>query len=100
MKSYFVAALVAGSILAATQARAQDADLSKARDLYASAAYDDALTMLNRLRSAEHPANQSRAIEQYRAFCLLALGRPADAEQAIDAVVPAEPSHPPGASDA
>ncbi len=100
MKSYFVAALVAGSVLAATQAGAQDADLSKARDLYASAAYDDALTMLNRLRSADHPANQSRAIEQYRAFCLLALGRPADAEQAIEAVVAAEPSYQPGESDA
>jgi TonB family protein len=100
MKSYFVAALVAGSVLAATQAGAQDADLSKARDLYASAAYDDALTMLNRLRSADHPASQSRAIEQYRAFCLLALGRPADAEQAIEAVVAAEPSYQPGESDA
>ena len=56
--------------------------------------------MLNRLRSTEHPASQSRAIEQYRAFCLLALGRPADAEQAIEAVVAAEPSFQPGESDA
>ena len=71
-------------------------DLTAARDLYASAAYDDALTVLNRLRSAEHPASQSRAIEQYRAFCLLALGRAADAEQAIEAVVAAEPSYPAG----
>jgi protein TonB len=100
MKSYFVAALVAGSVLAATQAGAQDADLSKARDLYASAAYDDALTMLNRLRSAEHPASQSRAIEQYRAFCLLALGRAADAEQAIEAVVAADATFQPGETDA
>ncbi|MGH9143549.1 MAG: hypothetical protein ACRD2I_20630, partial [Vicinamibacterales bacterium] len=76
MKRYFIAALVAGNVLAATHAGAQDADISAARDLYASAAYDDALTVLNRLRSSEHPASQSRAIEQYRAFCLLALGRP------------------------
>jgi hypothetical protein len=100
MKSYFVAALVAGSVLLATQAGAQDADLSAARDLYASAAYDDALTMLNRLRSAEHPASQSRAIEQYRAFCLLALGRAADAEQAIEAVVAADATFQPGDTDA
>jgi TonB family protein len=100
MKSYFVAALLAGSVLAATQAGAQDGDLTAARDLYASAAYDDALTLLNRLRSAEHPASQSRAIDQYRAFCLLALGRPADAEQAIEAVVAAEPMYQPGESDA
>jgi hypothetical protein len=100
MKAYIVAALVAGTVLAAAPAGAQDADLSAARDLYASAAYDDALTMLNRLRSAEHPASQSRAIEQYRAFCLLALGRSADAEQAIEAVVAAEPSFQPGETDA
>jgi TonB family protein len=100
MKSYLVAALLAGSVLAATQAGAQDGDLTAARDLYASAAYDDALTLLNRLRSAEHPASQSRAIDQYRAFCLLALGRPADAEQAIEAVVAAEPMYQPGESDA
>jgi TonB family protein len=92
--------LVAGSVLAAAQAGAQDADLSAARDLYASAAYDDALTVLNRLRSAEHPASQSRAIEQYRAFCLLALGRSADAEQAIEAVVAADATFQPGETDA
>jgi hypothetical protein len=54
---------------------------------------------LNRLRSADHPPNQSRAIEQYRAFCLLALGRAADAQQAIEAVVVAEPSYTPDESD-
>jgi TonB family protein len=100
MKCYLAAALFAGSVLAATPAGAQDADLSAARDLYASAAYDDALTMLNRLRSAEHPASQSRAIEQYRAFCLLALGRSADAEQAIEAVVAADATFQPGETDA
>ena len=100
MKAYFAAALVAGTVLAAAPATAQDGDLSAARDLYASAAYDDALVVLNRLRSSDHPASQSRAIEQYRAFCLLALGRSADAEQAIEAVVAAEPSYQPGDSDA
>ena len=79
--------------------RAQDADLTAARDLYASAAYEDALTLLNRLRSADHPAGQSRAIEQYRAFCLLALGRTADAARAIEAVVVAEPAYHPSDSD-
>jgi hypothetical protein len=78
---------------------AQDGDLATARDLYASAAYEDALTVLNRLRSSDHPAAQSPAIEQYRAFCLLALGRPADAELAIEAVVAAEPSYHPSNTD-
>jgi protein TonB len=56
--------------------------------------------VLNRLRSSDHPASQSRAIEQYRAFCLLALGRSSDAEQAIEAVVAAEPTFQPGDGDA
>jgi TonB family protein len=78
---------------------AQDGDLATARDLYVSAAYEDALTVLNRLRSSDHPAAQSRAIEQYRAFCLLALGRPDDAQRAIEAVVAAEPSYHPSDTD-
>ena len=95
-----IGSFVAAIVLTAASVQAQDGDLAAARDLYASAAYDDALAVLNRLRSSDHPPNQSRAIEQYRAFCLLALGRAADAEQAIEAVVTAEPSYNPSDSDA
>jgi hypothetical protein len=92
--------LVAMMMLAAgASVRAQDADLAVARDLYASAAYEDALALLNRLLASDHPAAQSRGIEQYRAFCLLALGRTGDAAQAIEAVVAAEPSYRPSDSD-
>jgi len=94
------ALLITGMLLTSTGALAQDRDLNAARELYASAAYDDALAVLNRLRSSDHPASQKRAIEQYRAFCLLALGRSTDAEQAIEAVVAAEPTFQPGESDA
>src|SRR5262249_57080063 len=86
-------------LLATAALHAQNNDLSAARDLYASAAYDEALTMLNRLRSSNPSPTDGRAIEQYRAFCLLALGRAADAEQAIEAVVAAEPSYQPGPSE-
>jgi hypothetical protein len=65
--------------------------LSAARELYAGAAYEEALVVLNRLRSNAPQSEESSAIEQYRAFCLLALGRAADAEQAIEAVVEAQP---------
>src|SRR5436305_1954767 len=78
---------------------AQDNALATARDLYASAAYDDALAMLNRLRASDHAPDQSPAIEQYRAYCLLALGRAADAEQAIEAVVAAQPTYQPNDTD-
>ena len=93
------ASLAAALVLAASGASAQDGDLADARELYASASYDDALAVLNKLRASDHPASQSRAIEQYRAFCLLALGRSADAQQAIEAVIAAEPTYQPTESD-
>jgi len=95
----WVGALVAAAVLTASTAAAQDRDLSAARELYASAAYEDALVALNRLRSSDHPPSQSPIIEQYRAFCLLALGRATDAEQAIEAVVTADPSYHPADSE-
>jgi len=97
--SSWTGAVAVTIVLVASGAYAQEGDLAAARELYASASYDDALTVLNRLRSADHPAGQSRAIEQYRAFCLLALGRAADAQQAIEAVVVAEPSYQPDEND-
>jgi TonB family protein len=97
----WLGALLVTMLLAAVTVRGQESrDLAAARDLYASAAYDDALALLNRLRATDHAPGQSRAIEQYRAFCLLALGRASDAEQAIEAVVAAEPMYLPSASDA
>jgi tetratricopeptide (TPR) repeat protein len=77
---------------------AQDS-LTMARDLYASAAYEDALAVLNRLRNADHSTDDGRAIDQYRAFCLLALGRVDEAERAIEAVVAAQPSYHPSESE-
>jgi len=93
------ASLAAALVFAAAGASAQEGDLAAARELYASASYDDALTVLNKLRSSDHSASQARAIEQYRAFCLLALGRAADAQEAIEAVVAAEPTYQPTEGD-
>jgi protein TonB len=101
LSPWWIGAFVATTMLTAASVRAQESgDLAAARDLYASAAYDDALAVLNRLRATDHPPGQSRYIEQYRAFCLLALGRASDAEQAIEAVVVAEPTYLPSDSDA
>ena len=91
--------VAASLMLSAAGASAQERELAIARELYASASYDDALTVLNRLRASDQPASQARTIEQYRAFCLLALGRAADAQHAIEAVVAAEPSYEPSESD-
>jgi len=83
-------------LLTATVAAGQDS-IAAARDLYASAAYEDALAVLNRLPDSVRPLDEARAIEQYRAFCLLALGRTAEADHAIETVVAAEPMYRPSA---
>jgi TonB family protein len=61
--------------------------------LYAAANYEDALQLLDLLRAGAVHGDDARAIEQYRAFCLLALGRANDAEQAIATIVLAEPAY-------
>jgi len=93
------ACFVAGAILSSAAGIAVQDSLAAARDLYASAAYEDALVVLNRLRNTDHSADDGRAIEQYRAFCLLALGRADEAERAIEAVVAAQPSYRPSEAE-
>ena len=78
----------------------QDSPLSAARDLYASARYDEALAVLNGLRPGDGLAIDRKSIEQYRSLCLLALGRGTEAESAIAAVVTADPLFQPGETDA
>src|SRR2546423_2186576 len=73
-----------------------DDTLSSARDLYASAAYEDALAMLGRLNSGGLRSDEGRVADQYRALCLLALGKTTEASQAIESVVSADPSYRPG----
>ena len=79
-------------LLQAGVAGAQDT-LAAARQLYASAAYDEALAMLDRLKSvgASDSAGAS-LIEQYRAFCLLAVGHQPDAERAMESLVASDPA--------
>lgn len=93
-----IAVLVVMMAAAAGAAGAQDT-VDAARELYAAAAYEDALAVLNRLHPADRPAVEARSIEQYRAFCLLALGRGPEAERAIAAVVTGEPLYQPQQAD-
>lgn len=80
-------------------AGAQDT-LPAARQLYAAASYDEALAMLDRMKAGGggEPAGV-RLVEQYRAFCLLALGQQSDAERAMEAIVVGDPAFKPDASD-
>jgi hypothetical protein len=92
--SSWLTTIVAAALVAALGSPAVAADdLSAARELYVAAKYEDALQLLNLLRAGEVRGDDARAIEQYRAFCLLALGRASDAEQAIATIVLAEPTY-------
>lgn len=73
--------------------------LTAARDLYASARYDEALAVLSGLPS-DVVATDRKSIEQYRSLCLLALGRSSEAEGAIAAVIMADPVFVPGEAEA
>lgn len=95
MTKYLLAAVI---VLSSSSAIAADS-LAAARDLYASASYEEALAMLGRLNAVELPPDQGRTADQYRALCLLALGKSAEASQAIEAVVSAEPSYHPSESE-
>jgi TonB family protein len=94
------AGLFGAVLLWTTPAAAQD-PLTSARELYASARYDEALATLDGLResSGTTPLDR-RAIEQYRSLCLLALGRSNEADAAIAAVVRTDPFFIPGDTDA
>lgn len=70
---------------------AQQDILSRAKDLYASAEYEEALTALNRVENASEIVE----VDQYRALCLLALGRNDDARQVIQRIVEKNPSYEP-----
>jgi Gram-negative bacterial TonB protein C-terminal len=67
--------------------------LADARSLYQSAAYDEALSTLQRLSSARATlsATDIRELEEYRFLCLSALGRTQEARLSMAAVVASDP---------
>ena len=58
--------------------------LARARTLYAAAAYEEALAALG--------ADDSPQGQQYRALCLLAIGRTRDAERTVQALIESSPT--------
>ena len=79
MRTLIVVVVLTSGVLA----QSEPVSLAAARELYAAADYRAALVMLDRLATAD-PARQDRpAVELYRAFCLIALDRMNDADEAI-----------------
>jgi hypothetical protein len=85
--------LLAFAVLAVAPAVAAQESLTAAKDLYASAAYEDALSTLTRLRDGSTATAEPmiRQIDQYRTFCLFALGRTAEAESVAESLIRKDP---------
>lgn len=86
------AIVIVGVMLAAAGGAGLNAQdpLSAAKDLYASAAYEDALSTLSRLDGSAAPG-VARQADEYRAFCLYALGRTREAESIAESIIRREP---------
>ena len=86
------AILIIGVVLVAARAglTAQDT-ISVARDLYASAAYEEALSTLSRMDSGSPAPEIARQVDEYRAFCLYALGRTREAESIAESMIRKQP---------
>ena len=98
MNASVAACTVAVLLLSGPRLHAQDS-LEAARQLYASAEYTSALTMLNTLATTNSPREERRAIALYRTLCLLAVGRRQEADRAIESMVSADPLYRPDADD-
>lgn len=84
------AACLIGAPSLAFGQRVDDA-LKRAKDLYASASYEEALQVLDTLKD-NSPSTEASA---YSVFCLVALGRKDEAKTAIEAIVKADPLYRP-----
>jgi len=88
--------MVLSLVASAGIVQASGEELSRAKSLYASAAYDEALTVLDQISSA--PATDDPAsIAAYRVYCLLALNRQEEARALIDRLLHQTPSFVPSA---
>ena len=89
-------AAFAGNVLAADDSVD---GLDRAKSLYASAAYDEALTVLDRL-SGTPPIDDRTSVAAYRVYCLLALDRQDEARALIDRILHQSPLFVPSDNEA
>lgn len=89
------AALALAALAGASTYAEQQQTLQYVKDLYAQAAYEDALGALSTLPATE----PSTEVARYRAACLLALGRTEDAQKTVEDVVAAHPEYSPDPGD-
>src|SRR4051794_29856286 len=94
-KNHFVAVLTAVLTITSVRASYAQGSLSAARDLYAAAAYDEALSALNTLSAGGDAITDSGTVALYRALCLYALNRTVEGDRAVEAMVAQHPLYRP-----
>jgi TonB family protein len=67
-------------------------ELTRAKELYRSASYDEALTVLDSIRPSAD-TDETIEVHQFRVLCLVALDRKEDAKQAMAALIIASPEY-------
>ena len=94
-KKHLVAVLTAAVTITGVRAAHAQGSLSAARDLYAAAAYDEALSALNTLSAGGETITDSGTVALYRALCLYALNRSAEGDRAVESMVVQHPLYRP-----
>jgi hypothetical protein len=91
MRNIICASALLISVAFPVTSYAADPSLAAARDLYVSASYDDALSMLSTLSSGSRALQERQSIDLYRTLCLFALGKTTDADKVIEAMLVRDP---------
>ena len=94
---YFIVLGLTASLLGVTPRVVAEDTLSQAKDLYLSAAYEEALAILDRLQG-EVLQDGATEVALYRVFCLLALNRRDEARVEIEIIVNKDPFYRPSES--
>ena len=92
MRTLILAVVLTSGVLAQSEPASS---LDAARELYASADYRGALEMLDRLTAVDSTRPDRPTIDLYRAFCLIALERAGEADEAIVAMITRDPLYRP-----
>ena len=94
MRASVAAALAAMLCLVTVIQLNASEELTRAKELYRSASYDEALTILDSIRpSAGTVRDETVEVHQFRVLCLVALDRKEDAKRAMGALITASPQY-------
>ena len=91
MRNTICAAFLLISVAFSASVHAAGGTLAAARDLYVSASYDEALSMLGGLSNGSLSTEDRQSIDLYRTLCLFALGRGVDADRVIEGMLMRDP---------